>query len=247
MTQDVTATTTTVPTADGPMRLHDALPAAPATAGVVVIHQAFGVDPYIEGVCRDLAGAGFRAVAPHLFHRTGDPALAYDDIDTVLAHVGRLTRAGLEADVDAALGHLVGTGLELSQLGVLGFGNMGGTTPFLTAIRRPIGAAVTFYGAGIVEGRFGFSVPALVELAADLQAPWLGLYADDDHGISPDRVEALRAAAARAAVPTEVVRYAGVGHEFHCPARPSYDASAAADAWARARRWLETYLVTSPG
>jgi carboxymethylenebutenolidase len=247
MTQDLTTTTTTVATEDGPMRLFEAGPGAPAVAGVVVIHQAFGVDPYIEGVCRDLAGAGYRAVAPHLFHRTGDPTMSYDDIDTVLAHVGQLTLAGLEADVDAALEHLVGTGLALGRIGVVGFGNMGGTTPFLTAVRRPIGAAVTFYGAGIVEGRFGFSVPPLVDLAAGLQAPWLGLYADDDHGISPERVEALRAAARAATVPTEVVRYAGVDHEFHHPARPSYDAVAAADAWERALRWLETYLVTSPG
>ena len=67
---------------------------------------------------------------------------------------------------------------------------MGGSVTFLAAARRALGAAVTFYGGGVAEGRFG--MPPLVELAPGLKTPWLGLFGDEDQGIPVDQVEALR-------------------------------------------------------
>jgi len=61
------------------------------------------------------------------------------------------------------------------------------------------------YGGGVTTGRFGFA--PLVELAADLRCPWLGLYGDLDQSIPVDQVEALREATNAAPVPTEIVRY----------------------------------------
>jgi carboxymethylenebutenolidase len=84
----------------------------------------------------------------------------------------------------------------------------------------------------------------LVELAPGLQTPWLGLFGDEDQGIPVDQVEALRVAAARAPVPTEIVRYAGAGHGFHCDARPdSYHEVSALDGWSRTIDWFERYII----
>lgn len=55
---------------------------------------------------------------------------------------------------------------------------MGGTVAPVTADRRTVGAAVTFYGGGVTEGRFGFD--PLTEESAQLKAPWLGLFGDLD-------------------------------------------------------------------
>jgi carboxymethylenebutenolidase len=85
-------------------------------------------------------------------------------------------------------------------------------------------------------------MPALVELAPQLQTPWLGLFGDQDQTIPVDQVEALRTAAASASVPTEIVRYADAEHGFHCDARSSYHEASAKDAWTRALQWFDTYL-----
>jgi len=230
------ASTSTLDTPDGDMLLYDAVPDGQAKGAVIVIQEAFGVNDHIEDVARRFADAGYRAVAPHLFHRSGDPELQYDNFEKVMPHMQALTENGLLDDLDATLAHLQKVGFTPDQTAVVGF-CMGGTVAFLAGVRRPIGAAITFYGGGIAEGRFG--MPPLGEMGANMQAPWLGLFGDQDQSIPVDQVEQLRAATASAKVPTEVVRYPDAGHGFHCDQRPdSYNQQAAVDAWGRTLAWL---------
>jgi carboxymethylenebutenolidase len=221
------------------MPLYDAEPDGSPGAAVIVIQEAFGVNDHIEDVTRRFATEGYRAVAPHLFHRSGDPALGYEDIQQVMPHMQAVTEAGLASDLDATLSYLADAGFESNQVGIVGF-CMGGTVAFLAATRYPLGAAVTFYGGGIASGRFGTA--SQIELAPDLVAPWLGLYGDLDQGIPVDEVEALREAAAKASVPTEVVRYPEAEHGFHCDARSSFHPSSSQDAWQRTLAWFQSYL-----
>lgn len=88
-------------------------------------------------------------------------------------------------------------------------------------------------------------VPPLVEVAPGLRTPWLGLYGDEDTGIPVEQVEALRAAASLAPVPTRIERFAGAGHAFFNDARTaSYDAAAAGAAWPLVLSWLRMNLPT---
>jgi carboxymethylenebutenolidase len=238
--EETMATTTTVSTPDGKMAIYDAEPDGTARGAVIVFQEAFGVNSHMEDVTRRFAGEGYRAVAPHLFYRTGDPVIGYGDYGQIMPHFEALSEKGLLGDIDATLDYLGNAEFVPSRTGVVGF-CMGGAVTFLAAVRRPLGAAVTFYGGGVAQGRFG--MPPLVEMAPELQAPWLGLYGDRDQSIPVDQVEALRAAVSQAVVPTEVVRYAEAGHGFHCDARPDYVEIAAKDAWRRTLEWFGTYLV----
>lgn len=222
-----------IETEDGPVPAVVAEPPGEARGGVVVVQEAFGLTGHIEQVARDLADAGFVAVAPALFHRSGSPVFAYDDRAALGPAIAALTGDGIAADVDAAIGELGRRGVDPARTAIIGF-CMGGSVAMATAARRPLGAAVTFYGGGITEGRFG--LPPLLAAAAGLQTPWLGLYGDLDGHIPVAEVEQLREAAESADVPTEVVRYAEADHGFHCPDRSSFHAAASADAW---RRTLE--------
>jgi carboxymethylenebutenolidase len=235
------ARTVTLATTDGEMDLYDAEPQSVPRGAVIVLQEAFGVNDHIEDVTRRFAGEGYRAVAPHLFHRSGDEELAYGNFEKIMPHMQALTEAGLVADLDATLEYLAGAGFAPARVGVVGF-CMGGSVTFLAAVRRALGAAVTFYGGGVSEGRFG--MPPLLDMAPDLQTPWLGLFGDEDQGIPVEQVEALRQATARASVPTEIVRYPDAGHGFHCDARPdSYNEAAAEDGWSRTLDWFERYLA----
>jgi carboxymethylenebutenolidase len=207
---------------------------------VVVIQEAFGVNDHIEDVARRFAAEGYRAVAPHLFHRSGDPVIPYEDFDRAKEHIGQLTEVGISEDLNTAYAHLHEDGFDDERIAVVGF-CMGGTVAFIEAHDLELGAAVTFYGGGIAEGRFG--VPALRDLAPELKTPWLGLYGDQDKGIPVEQVEQLREAAARAPVDTEIVRYAEAGHGFHCDARSAYHEPSARDAWSRTLAWLDEHLA----
>lgn len=208
--------------------------------GVVVVQEAFGVNDHIVDVAGRFADAGYLAVVPHVFHRSGDPVLPYDDMSQIIPHFSALTADGILADVDAALAHLAGAGVPPARSGVVGF-CMGGTVALAVATRRDIGAAVTFYGGGLSAGRFGFD--PLIDEAPRLRAPWLGLFGDLDEGIPVDDVERLRAAAATSGQATEVVRYADAGHGFHCDQRESYHPPSAHDAWTRTIAFFDEHLA----
>jgi carboxymethylenebutenolidase len=225
-----------------PMDLYEVEPVGAARGAVIVVQEAFGVTDHIEDVCRRFADAGYRAVAPHLFHRSGDPVIGYDEMDKVIPHIMELKADDLLADLDATIDRLGEAGFEPAQIGIVGF-CMGGSVVFLAAARRSLGAGVTFYGGGVSQGRFG--MPPLVELATELKTPWLGLFGDADQSIPVADVEALRAAVAGARVPAEIVRYPGADHGFHCDARSSYHEASAKDGWKRTLDWFGSHLRAS--
>jgi carboxymethylenebutenolidase len=234
------ASTVTVDSAGSAMKLYDSEPDGESKGAVIVVQEAFGITEHIQDVCGRLSAAGYRAVAPHLFHRSGDPVIAYDDMASVMPHLGALTAEGLEADIAATLEYLGAAGFSAAQTGIVGF-CFGGSVVVLAAARHALGAAVTFYGGGIAAGRFG--MPPLVDLAPELKTPWLGLFGDEDQSIPSDQVEAMRGAAKTAAVPTEVVRYPGATHGFHCDARDSYHEESAMDGWRRTLEWFGAHMA----
>lgn len=231
--------TVDLPTADGPMGVYEARPDDTPTQAVIVFQEAFGVNDHIEDVTRRLADEGYLAVAPALFHRSGSPRLGYEDIQQAYPHMGELTSRGIEEDVEQTLEHLRRLGFKDHAIGTVGF-CMGGTLSLVTAARYPLGASVTFYGGGILEGRFG--EPPLAELAPGLQTPWLGIFGDEDTGIPVDQVETLRTAAAGSPVDTAVVRYPDAGHGFHCDARSAFRPAPARDAWQRTIAFFGEHL-----
>jgi carboxymethylenebutenolidase len=241
MAQD---STKTLHTPDGPMDLYQAVPEEKPAGAVIVIQEAFGVNDYIRDVARRFAAAGFHAVAPAMFHRAGGGTAPYDDFSKVMPLFRGVTDDGVVADVDAAVGHLRQAGFDDARTGIVGF-CFGGRVTFLVATRRTLGAAVGFYGGGIVSSRLPFLQP-LIGDAARLATPWLGLFGDEDSGIPITDVEQLRETLAReSTVAHEIVRYPGAEHGFHCDRRPSYQEAAATDGWKRTLAWLHRHLGRS--
>jgi carboxymethylenebutenolidase len=236
----ITTNHITVQTTDGPMPTYEVSPGHDAKGAVIVVQEAFGVTAHIEDVTRRFGEAGFHSVAPAFFHRQGSPALAYDDFDTVMPLLGKLTAEGITADLNGAIDYLESAGFPASRIGVVGF-CMGGSVAFYAATLRALGAAVTYYGGGVTEGRFG--LPSLAEQAKNLTSPWLGQFGDLDKGIPVADVELLRQATEQAGVPTDIIRYADADHGFNCTDRPAVFNQAASDAaWTRTIDWFNQYL-----
>ena len=236
--------TLTVDTADGPMEIYESAPdqgTSRAKGGVIVVQEAFGVNEHIESVADRLAERGYHAVAPHFFHRAGGGTVPYGNFEKVMEKYQGLDDNAILTDVDAARDLLHAAGWADSSIGIVGF-CFGGRVSFLVAARRAIGAAVGYYGGGIVSGRFP-QFPALVDEAKTLQTPWLGFFGDEDQSIPVDDVEQCRVAVQGAPVDADVVRYADAGHGFNRDVSPDdYRPGAAADAWRRMIAFFEKHL-----
>src|SRR5436305_5662366 len=103
------------------MRIYEVEPLGPPRGGVVVIQEAFGVNPYIEDVTRRAAAAGYHAVAPDLFHRSGPGSVVeYGNFEKVMEYFKDVSGDdAVLTDVDAALAHLRAAGHADSRIGVV--------------------------------------------------------------------------------------------------------------------------------
>jgi carboxymethylenebutenolidase len=231
--------TVELPVGDAQMGLYVAEPEGDAKGAIVVLQEAFGVNEHMRDVTDRFAAEGYLAVAPHLYHRSGSPELGYEDMTEVIPFIMQLTVTDLEADLEASFAYLKERGFEGSKVGVIGY-CMGGSVAFLAACYWELGAAVSYYGGGITQGRF--QMPPLIDLAPTLQTPWIGFFGDADESIPVDQVEGLREAAKRAKVPTDITRYAEANHGFNCDARSSYHEASAKDALAKTLAFFESNL-----
>ena len=89
-----------------------ALPDGGTGPGVLVIQEIFGVNQYIQQVCRRLAALGYVALAPDCFHRQG-AGFAVDRTgpEAIGEGVGKASKhdgARGVADLGSALAHLRG-------------------------------------------------------------------------------------------------------------------------------------------
>jgi len=201
---------------------------------VLVIQEAFGLNEHIKDVARRVAGEGYLAVAPDLFHRSGKGRTAgYDELPKALELMGALTDDGIVADVSSAIGWAEKQpNVKAGRIGITGF-CMGGRVSYLAACEIPdkIRAAAPFYGGGIP-----------IDKTSKLKAPVLAFFGEKDGFIPLSFVEQLRNEAAKQKKQVEIVVYPGADHGFFCNERASYNAAAAADAWERLKKFFAMQL-----
>ena len=228
------------------MDIHWSTPAAspiPLNPGVVVFHEAFGVNPHILRVCDRLAGAGYVAAAPELFHRSGHALqFAYGDFASVRPVMAPLTNEQLLMDARAAIEFLAKRpGVNRRQLVALGF-CLGGFAAALAACHLPLAAVVSFYGAGLTLRRPGLARRPLLDDFAGLGCPALFHFGESDPNIPPVEVAVLRERLQALGKPHEIVTYPNAGHGFFCEDRDSYNVTAAESAWTKSLAWFDSRL-----
>lgn len=214
---------------------------------VIVVNEIFGIHDYIKDVCRRFAREGYVAIAPDYFDRAGDPA-PMTEFAQIREIVATANNEQVMADTQGAIAWLRAQSfVQRDAIGITGF-CWGGTVVWMAARFPEIKAGVAWYGRVVrpAPGSWGSEEerPWPLDVAAEINAPVLGLYAEQDNGIPLEGVERFRAALVAANRTSEIRVYPGVQHGFHADYRQSYNAEAAADGWARALAWFRQHGVS---
>jgi carboxymethylenebutenolidase len=204
---------------------------------VLVVQEIFGVHEHIKDVCRRFAELGYFAVAPALYARQGDVS-KIADIKDIMPIVAKVPDAQVMEDLDSTVAWARTTGkANVSHLGVTGF-CWGGRIVWLYAAHNPkVSAGVAWYGP--LGGQTTDLKPkTAIDLALEIKAPVLGLYAGKDQGIPASDIERMREALKKAGKKGDIIVYPDAQHGFNADYRPSYNAADAQDGWKRLLAWF---------
>jgi carboxymethylenebutenolidase len=241
----VSESSVTVTAEDGHrLPLHVARPAQAAgpLPGLVVIHEAFGVNDHIRDVTRRFAAQGFLAAAPDLFLRGGPPPAPGAEITEIMRRVGAMSDVDAVADLRATVDRLRSEPGCNGRIGSIGF-CMGGRLSLLLATHEGVlDRAVDCWGGRITRR----TAPpddrrpeVVVERVDRLACPLLGVFGAEDPNPDAGDIDELRAALEASGREHRIVVYPAAGHAFFADYRPSWREEPAHAAWAEFLRFLE--------
>lgn len=202
MGKDITITST-----EGSFSAYLAEPGSTPAGVVVVIQEIFGVNPFVRGLCDDIAAKGFFALAPDLFWRM-EPGVQLDPTveEQFQKAFGFFEKYNpedgvkdLQATYEAAR-KLPGANGKVGNMGFC----LGGLLSYLSATRTDADASVGYYGVGI-DGK-------LDELANATKPLMLHIAGADD--FCPPAAQEVISKAAAEKDGFEVFIYDGAPHGF---------------------------------
>ena len=210
---------------------------------MIVIHHAPGVDQFVREIADRLAGDGYVAAAPDLFHRITDEMVE----QTGRSKRDQLSDPDIVADVNATVDFLRShSAVDRERLGITGF-CMGGRVVWLAASSNPhFKAAAPFYGGNLFVP-WGAGEVAPFELSDGINSPILFHFGEIDANPSQDDMRTLDDELTRLGKPHRFYSYPGADHAFmnrYMPQR--YHRTSAEMAWARTREFLAEQLQPAP-
>jgi carboxymethylenebutenolidase len=204
-------------TANGATSAYVAMPDNTTRKAVVVIQEWWGLNDHIKDIANRWAAEGFTAIAPDLYRGT---------VATNPDEASKLMNALEIEDGLDTIKNAISAASEkygVSHFGVTGY-CMGGTYALRAACElEGVSAAVPFYG----------DIPG-DDVLQKLTVPTVFISGTRDQWINPEKVATLEDATERFELPVQSLKY-DADHAFFNDTRPEvYDATAAADAWAKA-------------
>ena len=196
-----------------------ALPDGPAPyPGVVVIHEASGLNDNIRDICRRFAAEGYAALGVDLFEGRNRAACMARMFIGGMA--GNLNYYGVPA-LKAALGRVAGhPEVDANRIGAIGFCLGGSIVLTWACTDGRLGAIAPFYGAA----------PKPREAIRRL-CPVVGSWPRKDFTTKAAGV--LEACVTAAGIPHDLKVYPGAKHSFFNDQWRNHHAAAAADSWQR--------------
>ena len=211
--------------------------------GVVLVHHMPGWDEFTQEFAERLGRHGYLVICPDLYCRFGHGTP--DDVAAKVRSEGGVHDDSVVADCGAAAQWLRRDGLCSGKVGIIGPCS-GGRHALLTASRvRGFDAVVDLWGGGVImsDDQLTPARPvAPIDYTADLDAPLLGLFGNDDQSPTPAQVDQHEAELQRHGKTFEFHRYDGAGHGFFYYHTPMYRQEQAMDGWEKVFAFFEDHL-----
>ncbi len=210
---------------------------------VLVAQHATGVDAFIQDICDRLAAAGYAAVAPNLYHRHSDEAIAASAAGGPRpSPPALLSDPDIVADVNATVDWLRGhDAVQSDRIGVTGF-CMGGRVAWLAAATNPHFKAVVPYYGGNLMAAWGAGETPPFAMAAAINCPMLFHFGEVDANPSQDDMRKIDAELNRLGKPHQFYVYRDADHAFMNPAGGRYQREAAERSWPRTLEFFAQHL-----
>ena len=219
--------------------------AAGVRPGLIVIHEARGLNPHIRDVCNRLASLGYDVIAPELYSREGPPAAA--DMEALMRAMFAIPDARVVADLDACAAYLRSLDSASGRVGCAGF-CMGGRYTLLFACRsRAVDAIVDCWGGFVDRATPDAETTEqrpqrVIDLLGGVQCPVYLAGGTEDRNPSPEMLEELRSRLSAAGGEVEMDVFPDAGHAFLADDRPSYREAAAFALWPRIVEFFDKHL-----
>ncbi len=214
--------------------------------GMIVIHEAGGLNGHIRDICNRLARLGYDALGVDLYTREGGPPPA-GDAQALMKRLFSIPDERVLGDLEGAADHLRGLSSAGGRVGCIGF-CMGGRYTLLMAVGSDrLDAAVDCWGGFIDRSTPDERstperpIPPL-ELAGRLHCPLLAAIGAEDQNPSPEIGEQLLERASASGQEVKVEVYEGAGHAFLADYRPTYRPEPAARLWQQIVPFLSRHL-----
>jgi len=202
---------------------------------VVVVHEIFGLSPWIRAVTDQFAAEGFIAIAPDLLTSKNLPN-STDSVpsDQAVAAIRTLDMNDVHRQISAAANYAMALPSAVHKYGIVGF-CWGGGVSFEHAVRSAsLGASVVYYGVS----------PATASLTS-VKAPVLGLYGGNDARVDATIPPADTAMKAMGKTYSPNI-FEGAGHGFlrQQSGQNGANLTATQKAWPETVAWFRKYLGT---
>ncbi len=211
--------------------------------GIVLVHHMPGWDEFYQEVAERLGRHGYLVICPDLYCRFGHGTP--DDVTAKVRSEGGVHDDSVVADCEAAARWLRDDPLCSGKLGIIGSCS-GGRHAVLVASRTGgFVAVVDLWGGGVVmaDDQLTPARPvAPITYTADLDAPLLGIFGNDDQSPTPAQVDEHQAELEKHGKAFEFHRYDGAGHGFFYYHTPMYRQEQAMDGWEKVFAFFERYL-----
>jgi carboxymethylenebutenolidase len=214
--------------------------------GMIVIHEAGGLNDHIRDVCNRFANVGYVALGVDLYTREGGPPPA-GDMQAILGRLFSMSDATILGDLEGAADHLRSREDVTGKLGCIGFCMGGRLTLLFACTTDKLDAAVDCWG-GFIDTANGQARTTVLrprpplELASQVRCPLYAAIGAEDHNPSPEIGERLREQLSHSPHETVVEVYDGAAHAFFADYRPTYRPEPAAKLWERIVPFLDKHL-----
>ena len=204
--------------------------AKPTVAGefpaVVMIHEWWGLNENIKEMAEKLASHGYIVLAVDLYkNQVGTTSEEARQLVTSFDN-----EVGVE-NMNSAISYLK-TEHSAKSIGSVGWCFGGGQSLNLAMSNSALDATVMYYG----------QVSSDSEKLSNISWPLLGIFAEEDQGITVDSVKQFETQLDELGITNEIIIYPGVDHAFANPSGDRYAPEESKDAWEKTINFFNNNL-----